>query len=103
MLALLVSSLASAADPADGKSAYAANCATCHGRKGNGKGPAAIALKPKPTNFTEADWWVGRTDEQISASIRAGKPDTAMPPFPDLSDAQVADIVAHLRTFGPQP
>ena len=26
------------------------NCASCHGNKGKGDGPAAIALNPKPAN-----------------------------------------------------
>src|SRR6266404_4986809 len=35
----------------EGKSLFAANCASCHGDTGAGDGPAAGALAPSPTNF----------------------------------------------------
>jgi mono/diheme cytochrome c family protein len=36
----------------DGKQMYANYCAPCHGTDGKGRGPAASALKPGPTNLT---------------------------------------------------
>lgn len=89
----------SAADPAAGGVLYAASCTACHGAKGDGKGPAAIALKPKPTDLTASAWWVGKTDEQLIVAIRAGRPGTSMAPFTELSDAEVLNLVAYLRTF----
>ncbi|MES2642011.1 MAG: cytochrome c [Myxococcota bacterium] len=99
MLTWMLLSVALAADPEAGKVLYAASCTACHGATGNGKGPAAIALKPKPTDLTAAPWWVGKTDEQITVAIRAGRPGTSMAPFTELSDAEVVDLVAYLRTF----
>src|SRR5262249_32096611 len=32
---------------------YAARCASCHGLKGDGAGPQASALNPRPTNFQD--------------------------------------------------
>ena len=86
-----------------GQVLYASSCAACHGSKGDGKGPAAVALRPKPTDFTKAAWWSGRTDATIAAAIRAGSPGTAMTPFPALTDGDVNDLVAWLRTFQPPP
>lgn len=37
---------------ASGKEMYRAYCASCHGVDGKGNGPAAAALKQKPSNLT---------------------------------------------------
>lgn len=99
-LAALAVGPAFAADPAAGKVVYQANCTACHGERGDGRGPAAIALKPKPVDFTQATFWAGRTDEQLVASIKGGRPGTAMTPFTALSDAELQNVVAYLRTLG---
>ncbi|MFZ5477676.1 MAG: c-type cytochrome [Myxococcota bacterium] len=88
-----------AADPVAGKAVYVANCTACHGIAGDGKGPAAVALKPKPTDFTQAAYWATRKDPQVAAAIRSGRPGTAMTGFTQLSDAEVEDVVAYLRTL----
>lgn len=89
--------------PPRGATIYASSCAACHGGKGNGKGPASIAMKPKPTDFTAAAWWEGRTDDAIAASIRAGRPGTAMSAFPKLTDEELAAVVSYLHTFEQKP
>lgn len=94
-----VANPAFAADPDAGKAIYAANCTACHGGTGNGKGAAAIALTPKPTDFTAAAFWAGRTDAQVAGSVRSGRPGTSMTGFTQLSDADLADVTAYLRTF----
>ena len=38
-------------DPARGSVFYMANCATCHGASGDGRGPRAYFIMPKPRNF----------------------------------------------------
>src|SRR5690606_26781775 len=37
-----------------GKAVYAAHCASCHGSKGFGDGPAGAGLEPGPRNFHDA-------------------------------------------------
>jgi high-affinity iron transporter len=96
---LLWIAVAHAADPAAGKALYAANCTACHGVAGDGKGPAAVALKPRPTDFTQGAYWTSRTDAQVTAAIRSGRPGTSMTAFAQLSDAELADVVAYLRTL----
>ena len=39
--------------PTDGRQMYTSYCAPCHGVDGKGAGPAASALKARPTNLTE--------------------------------------------------
>lgn len=96
---LLLSLVALAADPAAGKAVYEANCTSCHGLAGDGKGPAAIALPKKPTDFTQATYWATKTDTDVAALIRAGKPGTPMAAFTQLTDEQVSNTVAYLRSL----
>ncbi len=102
LVAFVLAFAAQAADPAAGQVAYAANCTACHGKLGDGKGPAAVALKPKPTDFTAAAWWTPeRTDAALAAVIRTGKAGTGMSGFTQFSDADVANLVGYLRTLAP--
>src|SRR5689334_8286124 len=41
-----------ATSPSSGKEMFATYCAVCHGVNGNGAGPAAAALKNRPTDLT---------------------------------------------------
>ncbi len=101
LLGLAVSGSALAAEAAKGQSVYTANCMACHGVEGDGKGPAAMALDPKPTDFTSPAFWEGREDKELKKVIKTGKPGTPMAPFPQLSDADVANLIAYLRKFEP--
>lgn len=96
---LLLLSIALAADPAAGRAIFEANCTACHGLAGDGRGPAAGPLKVKPTDFTQPAWWGTRTDPEVAAAIRASKPGSPMTAFAKLDDAQVADLVAYLRSL----
>lgn len=93
---------ARAADATAGKRVYDANCTACHGAAGDGNGPAAIALTPKPRSFRDATWWDGKTDATVIATIKAGRPGTAMTPFA-LSDADLEDVYAYIKGFDPAP
>jgi high-affinity iron transporter len=99
---LLLLTAALAADPTAGRTLYAASCTACHGAAGDGNGAAAVALKPRPTDFTSAEFWASRTDAQVATSIRTGRPGTSMTAFAGLTDADVANLVAYLRTFQPK-
>jgi high-affinity iron transporter len=92
-----------AGDVVKGRTLYNASCMACHGMKGDGKGPAAAALSPRPTDFTAPAFWTGRTDEALKASVRAGKPGTAMMPFSRLSEADLDDISTYLRSLAAAP
>lgn len=63
---------------ANGKKLYVANCAVCHGEKGDGNGPAGAVLNPKPRNFIKDKFKAGKTPEKIANTIANGLPGTAM-------------------------
>lgn len=90
------------ADSAKGDDLYRANCSACHGADLDGKGPAGAALQPKPSDFKDKAFWDGRDDNAITASIKNGKPGTAMMAFAHLPDSDVEAIVAYMRANQPQ-
>jgi mono/diheme cytochrome c family protein len=40
-----------------GKTLFEHNCTPCHGATGEGNGPAAVTLNPRPRNFTQPKAW----------------------------------------------
>ena len=73
------------------------NCAVCHGKNGDGKGPLASQYDPPPRNFSCAKTVAGVPDGQLFWIIRFGSPGAAMPPHPSLSDEQIWQLVLYLR------
>lgn len=101
-LSLLISAPAMAeGDATAGATAYQGNCSVCHGKAADGQGAAAAAMNPRPTDFTDAAWWAGKTDAEIKAIIKNGKPSTPMNGFAFLGDAEIANIIAFLKTKKP--
>lgn len=87
---------------AAGKTVYEANCSGCHGMTGNGAGPAAAALNPKPRNFIEAKFKYppNAKDTDLFKTVEKGVPGTAMPSWKDsLSEEQRWSVIAYVRTF----
>jgi mono/diheme cytochrome c family protein len=74
-------------------------CATCHGVKGDGRGPMSSQFDPHPRNFQCAATINGIPDGQLFWIIRFGSPGAAMPPHPQLSEAQIWQLVLYLRTL----
>lgn len=56
----------------EGRQVYNQVCYTCHGEKGDGKGPAGAALNPPPRDFTSGEFKYGGTDEDIFEVISNG-------------------------------
>ncbi|HYB42429.1 MAG TPA: FTR1 family protein, partial [Candidatus Methylomirabilis sp.] len=67
---------------------YAAQCAACHGADGQGDGPAAAALDPRPSNFHDRERFEQRSVYAIYSTITLGVPGTAMAGFAALSDEE---------------
>ena len=89
-----------AADAANGKKIYSANCVVCHGDKGDGKGPAAATMNPKPRDFTSATEMKGVDDARLKKSITEGRPGTAMVGFAKtLKATDIDDVIAYTKSL----
>ena len=89
-----------AADPANGKKVFTANCVVCHGDKGDGMGPAAATMNPKPRNFTSAAEMKGIDDARLHKSTAEGRPGTAMVGFAKtLKASDIDDVVAYIKSL----
>jgi len=108
LLLALASHAGAAATPQQeaGKKLYDTHCAQCHGEKGDGQGPAAPNLLPRPRDFTTGKFKLRTTpsgmlptDDDLKRVVRLGMPYTSMPPWPSLSDADVDAVVQYLKTF----
>ena len=88
-----------------GKPVYELKCAGCHGVKGDGKGPAAELLLPKPRDFTSGIYKIRTTvnktptDQDIFTIITDGMPGTSMPPWKVLTEKERWNLVAYIKTF----
>lgn len=72
---------------------YMANCATCHGAKGDGKGPRAYFIMPKPRNFVDPAYSSGANRPAIFATTSVGRLGTEMPAWNKvLSDQEIANV-----------
>ncbi len=57
---------------AEAQTYYKANCVVCHGANGQGDGPGASALDPKPQDFGNAAWQTATDDATLSKAILQG-------------------------------
>lgn len=72
---------------------YMANCATCHGAKGDGKGPRAYFINPKPRNFVDPAFSSGFNRPAIYAATSVGRLGTEMPAWNKvLTDQEIANV-----------
>jgi len=110
LIALSLSATASqvaaqAGNAAAGKAVYERKCAGCHGDKGDGKGPAAELLSPKPRDFTAGLYKVRTTankvptDQDIFRIITDGMPGTSMPSWAVLPEKDRWNLVAYIKAF----
>jgi len=84
-------------NPGRGGKFYQANCATCHGERGDGQGRRAYFIRPKPRNFLEAPAKAAYNRPFLFAAITTGKLGTEMPAWSKvLSDQQIADVAEYV-------
>jgi len=74
-------------------------CVMCHGSQGDGTGGFGANLSPPPRNFTCTETMNDITDGQLFWIIRNGSPDTGMPPFQDLQDEQIWNLIRFIRSL----
>jgi len=103
-----------APDPARGAAQYQLLCASCHGPRGAGDGPAGQSLEPRPARHDDGSYMNALSNEHLFRVIKAGGAAVGKSPMMApwggaLSDDQIRDVVAFLRTLaeppytGPQP
>ena len=102
-----------AADAAAGKPLYLRECSGCHGERGDGSGPAADFVDPRPRDFTKRVFKLRTTPsgqppatDDILRTIERGIPGTAMPSFgflPATERRQIAAYVLRLADLLDEP
>ncbi len=93
-----------------GKAVYSGNCAVCHGEAGDGKGPAAFLLFPKPRNFQLSEFKLRSTpegtlptDDDLMKTVAQGIPGTGMFAFSEiLTEAERRSAVNYIKTLAPR-
>ena len=95
-------------DPKNGKVVYQGGCIACHGEDGKGADEKITEFKRPDTfpDFSRCDQTTPEPDSAWKAVIVHGGPyygfSAIMPSFKDLlSNDQIDDVVAYLRTFCP--
>ncbi len=73
-------------------------CVMCHGPQGMGDGFLADGLNPKPRKFTSYDEMNRIPYQSMYSAIKKGIPYSGMPAF-NLSDKQIDDVIAYIKTF----
>ncbi len=89
-----------------GQQLYGIRCAICHGKQGDGEGPAARFMADKPRNFRRGIFKFRTakpdglpTDADFFRSITAGFPGYGMPPYRYLSEEDRWALVYHVKAL----
>jgi DMSO reductase family type II enzyme heme b subunit len=96
---------AQAGDATAGKAVYELKCVGCHGDKGDGKGPAAELLMPKPRDFTSGLYKIRTTankvptDQDLFRIVTDGMPGTSMPSWAVLAEKDRWNLIAYIKAF----
>lgn len=87
---------------------YRRACASCHGDRGDGRGPAGRDLDPPPRDLTAGDFRRSSvpgalpSDEDLRRVVANGIPGTAMLPWAGVGAAEIDDICQYLKTLSPR-
>ena len=73
------------------------NYVSCHGAKGRGDGAAAVALNPKPADWT-SEKVRAESDGEIFWKISNGR--GAMPPWKHLAENDRWALIRYIRSLG---
>lgn len=86
-------------DLARGAQLFQAQCVSCHGTQGNGDGPLAAKLEPKPIAFTDHARARERSLFALHQVITNGVPGTSMQSYKALPDADRWALAAFVGTL----
>jgi len=80
------------------------NCASCHGERADGHGPASKGLVPPPANFRGGTVLAEHSDAYLYYRVSTGKPGTAMPSFRGvLGENERWQVITYLRSLAQAP
>jgi mono/diheme cytochrome c family protein len=83
-----------------GRELFKVNCTTCHGENGQGDGPSASMLNPKPRNFHSLNSWKnGSKVTQIYKTLEEGIPGGGMAPYNYIPPEDRFALIHFIRTF----
>lgn len=89
-----------------GKVVYSQHCSGCHGMEGDGNGPGAYGLLPKPRDFTTGVYKFRSTpsgylpsDEDLVRSIRQGVLGASMPGYGLMPERDILAVAQYLKVF----
>ena len=96
------------ADAKAGEAAYQIQCASCHGETGAGDGPVAQALIPQPARHDDGAYMNPLTDDYLFKVIKFGGASVGKTPLMapwggSLSDQQIRNVIAFIRTLANPP
>jgi mono/diheme cytochrome c family protein len=91
-----------------GREIYQMYCASCHGPEGNGDGPVSTGLDPKPAKHSDGNYMNALSDAHLEKVIKEGGASVGKSPLMapwggTLSDAQVKDVIAFVRSLANPP
>jgi mono/diheme cytochrome c family protein len=86
-----------------GRDVYMQRCWQCHGETGDGAGPAAETLYPRPRDyrrgifkFTSSPYGAKPRRSDLIRTVKLGVPGTSMPSFAILSEAELSAVVDYV-------
>jgi len=90
-----------------GKEVYERRCIGCHGENGDGQGPSAVFLDPKPRDFTRGVFKFRSTpgkdslptDGDLFITVTHGLWGTAMPTWQEISERERIAVIQYIKTF----
>jgi mono/diheme cytochrome c family protein len=83
-----------------GRELFKVNCTTCHGENGQGDGPSASMLNPKPRNFHSIDSWKnGSKVTQIYKTLEEGILGGGMASYNYIPPEDRFALIHFIRTF----
>jgi len=84
---------------AKGKASFNVYCAACHGVSGEGNGPVAFAVRPRPRNLRKDRLVQGDSVEQLFATITRGLPSGTMASYAQLPADERWALAYYVRSF----
>src|SRR2546427_12641440 len=89
-----------------GRGVYKTRCVGCHGPKGDGNGPAATFLSPRPRDFTLGVFKFRTTpsgslptDGDLYRTVTRGVRWTAMPTWPEMPEKERLGVIVYIKSF----